>query len=294
MKKKSFTWNEFGYRIFAICNIIFMIFVCITVLYPVLNAIALSFNDDKDAVEGGVHLFPRIFTLENYRYVLTRRYIITAMIVTLARTIIGTGLSLLVNALLAFIVSRKKFFFKSQLSLFWILTMYVSGGMVPTVLLYKNLGLTGTFAVYIIPGLIGAFNMLVIRTFMRGIPDSLEESAQLDGAGYFTIFCRIISPLCTPVYAAIALFVGVGHWYSWFDAMLYNRNYPEYTTLQYEASKYLTVVSVQAPNGAVRDWHEPLVLRAAIMVLTMFPVIVIYPLLQRYFVTGLTIGDIKE
>ena len=293
MKKKTFTWDKFGYIIFKICNIVFMIMFCIITLYPVLNTVALSFNDGKDAVEGGVYLFPRVFTFENYRYVLSRQGIVTAVIVTFARTIIGTCLSLLANALLAFIVSRKKFLFKSQLSLFWILTMYISGGMVPTLLLYKKLGLTGTFAVYIVPGLIGAFNMLVIRTFMRGIPDSLEESARLDGAGYFTIFWRIISPLCVPLYAVIALFVGVGHWYSWFDVMLYNRMNEEYTTLQYEILKYLSAVQFQSGNAA-RDWHEPLVLRAALTVLTMFPVIVIYPLLQRYFVTGLTIGGVKE
>lgn len=147
MKKKTFTWDKSGYIIFKICNIVFMIMFCIITLYPVLNTVALSFNDGKDAVEGGVYLFPRVFTFENYRYVLSRQGIVTAMIVTFARTIIGTCLSLLANALLAFIVSRKKFLFKSQLSLFWILTMYISGGMVPTLLLYKKLGLTGTFAV---------------------------------------------------------------------------------------------------------------------------------------------------
>ena len=109
----------------------------------------------------------------------------------------------------------KRFLFKKQLSLFWVITMYVNGGMIPTFLLYKGLGLTNSFWVYVIPGMISAFNMLVIRTYMNGLPDSLEESAQLDGAGYFTIFTKIISPLCKPVYATVALFVAVGQWNSW-------------------------------------------------------------------------------
>ena len=200
---------------------------------------------------------------------------------------------------LLFIVSRKDFFlFKRGLSLFWVITMYVNGGLIPTFLLYKGLGLTNSFWVYVVPGMVSAFNMLVIRTYMNGIPDSLEESAQLDGAGYTTIFLKIYSPLCKPVYATVALFVAVGQWNSWFDAMLYNRMNTKLTTLQYELMKLLSAVTNQGGSaetlknavGAV----TPTSVRAAATIITMLPIICIYPFLQKYFVTGLTLGGVKE
>ena len=212
--KKNKKKTSLGDMIFYICNGIFMIAFIIVTLYPVLNTLVLSFNDGTDALRGGIHLWPRQWTLKNYETVLTKDNLITGAYITVARTIIGTLLALVTNALLAFIVSRKRFLFKRQLSLFWVVTMYVNGGLIPTFLLFKGLGLTNSFGVYVIPGMLSAFNMLVIRTFMNGIPDSLEESAQLDGAGYMTIFIKIISPLCKPVYATVALFVAVYQWNS--------------------------------------------------------------------------------
>ena len=177
----------------------------------------------------------------------------------------------------------------------------MNGGLIPVFLLYRNLHLTGTFWVYVVPGMVSAWNMLVLRTYMLGLPDSLEESAQLDGAGYMTIFWKIISPLCKPVYATIVLFVAVGQWNSWFDAMLYNRMKTEYTTLQYELMKLLSSVMQQSGSAASASERgsaaaaiTPLTIRAAATVVTMLPIICLYPFLQRYFVTGLTIGGVKE
>lgn len=285
-------------KAFVILNTIFMIAFVVITLYPVLNTLAISFNDGTDALRGGIYLFPRKWTLKNYITVLQKDNLITGSYITVLRTILGTVLALFTNAILAFIVSRKRFLFKKSLSLFWVITMYVNGGMIPIFLLYKNLGLTNSFMVYIVPGMISAFNMLVIRTYMNGIPDSLEESAQLDGAGYTTIFLKIISPLCKPVYATVALFVAVGQWNSWFDAMLYNRMSPEFTTLQYELMKLLSSVtnqggSAEAMKNAVGA-VTPASIRAAATILTMLPIICLYPFLQRYFVSGLTIGGVKE
>lgn len=290
-----------GSKVFTVCNMIFMIAFVVITLYPVLNTLAVSFNDGTDALRGGIHLLPRKFTLQNYKTVLEKDNLITGAYISVARTLIGTVTALAANALLAFIVSRKRFLFKSQLSLFWVITMYVNGGMIPIFMVYKNLGLTNSFWVYIVPGMVSAFNMLVIRTYMLGIPDSLEESAQLDGAGYMTIFLRIISPLCKPVYATVALFIAVGQWNSWFDAMLYNRMSEQFTTLQYELMKLLSSVTSQGATaetmknalgtaGAV----TPTSIRAAATILTMLPIVCLYPFLQRYFVTGLTIGGVKE
>lgn len=293
MKKKTL-----ADQIFVICNTIFMVVFVVITLYPVLNTLAISFNDGIDTVRGGIHLIPRKFTLQNYYTVLHKQNMVTGAYITVLRTVVGTFLALAANALLAFIVSRKRFLFKSQLSLFWVITMYVNGGLIPTFLLYKNLHLTGTFWVYVIPGTVSAFNMLVLRTYMVGLPDSLEESAQLDGAGYMTIFVKIISPLCKPVYATVALFVAVGQWNSWFDAMLYNRMSDKYTTLQYELMKLLSSVMQQSGSAdSARNSANsitPASIRAAATIATMLPIVCLYPFLQRYFVTGLTIGGVKE
>ena len=284
--------------LFEVFVVVFLALFVVITLYPVLNTIVLSFNDGIDAVRGGIYLWPRKFSLKNYKTVFAMQNIWVGARVTVARTVIATLTSLVANALLAFVVSRKRFLFKSQLSLFWVITMYVNGGMIPVFLLYKNLGLTGTFHVYWIPGMISAFNMLVMRTYMEGIPESLEESAQLDGAGYWRVFKDIISPLCKPVYATIALFIAVWQWNSWFDAMLYNRMKTEYTTLQYELMKLLSSVMQQsgsaenAKNGAATI--TPITIRSAVTVATMLPIVCLYPFLQRYFVTGLTIGGVKE
>ena len=286
-------------KIFGIIVVVFLASFVVITLYPVINTIALSFNDGIDAVRGGIYLWPRRFSMKNYKTVFAMQNIWTGAKVTVARTVLATLTSLFANALLAFVVSRKRFLFKSQLSLFWVITMYVNGGMIPIFLLYKNLGLTGTFNVYWVPGMISAFNMLVMRTYMEGITESLEESAQLDGAGYFTIFKDIISPLCKPVYATVALFIAVWQWNSWFDAMLYNRMKTQYTTLQYELMKLLSSVmqqsgSAENAKNAGANTITPITIRAAVTVATMLPIVCLYPFLQRYFVTGLTIGGVKE
>ena len=297
-RRKSRKKTSVADKVFVTLNTLFMIMFVIITLYPVLNTLAISLNDGTGALRGGISLLPRKFTWKNYITVLQKDNLIMGAYITVARTVIGTALALFANAILAFIVSRKRFMFKKQLSLFWVITMYVNGGMIPTFLLFKTLHLTNSFWVYVIPGMFSAFNMLVIRTYMNGISDSLEESAQLDGAGYTTIFLKIISPLCKPVYATVALFVAVGQWNSWFDAMLYNRMSANLTTLQYELMKLLSSVtnqgnSVEAMKNAAGS-VTPTSVRAAATILTMLPIICLYPFLQRYFVTGLTIGGVKE
>lgn len=285
-------------KIFVVLNTVFMILFVVITLYPVLNTLVLAFNNGTDSLRGGLYLWPRKWTLKNFNTVLHKNNLLIGAYITVLRTVFGTLTALAANALLAYIVSRKRFLFKKELSLFWVITMYVNGGMIPTFLLYKGLGLTNSFMVYIIPGMIGAFYMLVIRTYMGGIPDSLEESAQLDGAGEMTIFIRIISPLCKPVYATVALFIAVGHWNSWFDAMLYNRMSTSLTTLQYELMKLLSSVMNQSTSiQAMKDSATavtPTSVRAAATILTMLPIVSLYPFLQRYFVAGLTIGGVKE
>ncbi len=277
---------------------IFLIVFVIVTLYPIINTLAVSFNDGIDSVRGGIHLWPRIFTLQNYKTVFANQNLGQAAFISVARTVIGTVLSVFLTAMLAYVLSRKEFIYKKQLSFIYVLTIYVSGGMIPTYILMKELHLLNNFWVYIIPGLISAFNMIVIRTFINGIPYSLIESAKIDGAGDFRIFIQIILPLCKPVLATVALFVAVGQWNSWFDAMLYCSADNSLTTLQYELMKLLSSTTTQGASAEVMknagSIVTPTSIRAAITIVTAVPIVCLYPFLQRYFVSGLTIGGVKE
>lgn len=289
---------SFGGVLFDVIKWIILILFVIVTLYPVLNTLAVSFNDGLDTIRGGIYLLPRKFTWQNYQTVLRKDSLKIATVVTVARTVIGTVVQLFVTAMLAYIVSRKEFVFKKFLTIIYVLTMYVNAGLIPGYLLIKNLGLLNSFWVYIIPGMVSAFNMIVIRTFMNGIPDSLAESAEVDGAGHMRIFIQIILPLCKPVLATVALFIAVGQWNSWFDAMLYNSFNENLTTLQYELMKLLSSVSSQSGNiDALKHTGSmvtPMSVRAATTIVTSIPIICLYPWLQRYFVAGLTIGGVKE
>ncbi|MGF7142098.1 putative aldouronate transport system permease protein [Anaerotaenia torta] len=295
--KKRLSLKNFIYS--SIIGVILTAFVIVTI-YPILNTLAVSFNEAMDALRGGIYLWPRKWTLFNYITVLRKKSMVTGLYISVLRTFAGTVLQLSVTALISFVLSRKNYIFAKPISVLFVLTMYVNGGLIPTFLLNKELGFTNSFWVYIIPGLVSAFNMLVIRTYMNGLPDSLEESAMIDGAGYFTVFLRIIVPLCKPVFATIALFIAVGQWNSWFDTMLYNRMAENLTTLQYELMKLLSSVSqlsgdanTAAQTGAAAQVTTTSV-RAAATILTCLPIVALYPFLQRYFVSGLTIGGVKE
>ena len=287
-----------GDIVFDAFNLVFMIVFTVIIMYPLLNMVAVSFNDGLDALKGGITLFPRVFTMKNYETVISKQNMATAARISVLRTVIGTITSTLVTALLAYILSRKEFLFKKQLSLLYVVTMYVSGGLIPIFIVYKALGLTNSFLVYILPGMVPAFSMLVLRTYMNGLPDSLAESAMMDGAGHLTIFIKIIFPLCMPVIATVALFTAVGQWNSWFDAMLYNRMSDGLRTLQYELMKLLSSVTNQKASSETMKNAQatvtPTSIRAAATVITALPIVILYPFLQRYFVAGLTIGGVKE
>lgn len=279
---------------------IFMVIFLIVTLYPILNTLAISFNDGIDSVRGGIYLWPRIFTFQNYKSVFNNENLSQAAFISVSRTVIGTILQVFLTAMLAYVLSRKEYMFKKQLSFIYVLTMYVGGGMIPTYVLIKKLHLLNNFLVYILPGLVSAFNMIVIRTYMNGLPDSLSESAKIDGAGDFRIFIQIILPLCKPVLATVALFVAVGQWNSWFDSMLYCAGNSSLTTLQYELMKLLSAATQQGTSGTVDMMKNagnivtPKSIRAATTIITAAPIVCLYPFLQRYFVTGLTIGGVKE
>ena len=283
----------------TIIGIFMAIFVVVT-LYPILNTLAISFNDGIDSVRGGIYIWPRVFSLQNYQTVFHNPKLTQAAFISVSRTVIATVVQVFLTAMLAYVLSRKEFIFKKSLSVIYVLTMYVNGGMIPTYVLMKDLHLTNNFLVYILPGLVAAFNMIVMRTYMNGLPDGLVESAKIDGAGHFRIFIQIILPLCKPALATVALFIAVGQWNSWFDSMLYCAQSPNLTTLQYELMKVLSAATQQGGAGTadmVKNSGSIVTsqsIRSAITIVTALPIIFLYPFLQKYFISGLTIGGVKE
>lgn len=288
-------------RVFDIVNFIFMTLVMIVTLYPFLNVLAISLNDSVDTVRGGIYLWPREFTLENYVQIFKYDGLITGAKITILRTLAGTFLGLLSGTMLGYVLSRVDFQGRKFMSTFLALTMYFSGGMIPVFILIRDLNMMNSFLVYIIPGMVSAFNVFVIRSFIDSLPYSLQESAKLDGANDFTIYYKIILPLCKPVLATIALFLAVGQWNSWFDTYLYNGNAPHLTTLQFELMKVLQ--STQGQTSGMMSGQNmadivkqvsPESIKMAITIVVTVPILLVYPFLQRYFVKGMTLGAVKS
>ncbi|MDQ0173231.1 carbohydrate ABC transporter permease [Paenibacillus tundrae] len=299
MANKAFNATR-GDKVFNIFNILAMTMVLIVTLYPFLNVLAISFNDSTDTVRGGIYLWPREFTLENYKTIFQYEGLLTGLKISVLRTLIGTFLGLLSSSMIAYTLSRPDFKIRKFVSVSLALTMYFSGGLIPTYILMRDLSLIGTFWVYIFPLMISAFNVFVIRSFMDGLPYALQESAKLDGANDFTIYYKIILPLCKPVLATIALFLAVGQWNQWIDTYIYNNNKPHLTTLQYELMKVLQ--STQQGSSAGRNANDmaqqmaqisPESIKMAITIVATVPILLVYPFLQKYFVGGMTLGAVK-
>ncbi|KGE19103.1 sugar ABC transporter permease [Paenibacillus wynnii] len=291
--------------LFNTFNTIFMIILVTVTLYPFLNTIAVSLNAGNDTIRGGIYLWPRQWTTQNYKAVFASGTIYNAFWISVARTVISTLLNIFLTTMLAYTLSRKEYVFRKSITVIFVLTMYFSAGLIPGYFLIKQLHLLNTFWVYVIPSMISAFNMIVIRTYIGTLPESLIESAKIDGAGDFKIFMRIIFPLCKPVLATIALFVAVGAWNSWFDAFLYTSSRQELSTLQYELMKLLssTMNSNSNPNVAAGigmkensalSMVTPISIRAAVTIVASVPILCVYPFLQKYFVVGLNVGSVKE
>lgn len=292
--------------IFDICNVVFMLLLGFTFLYPFWNTLILSFNDSLDTMRGGVYFWPRIWTLDNYRAALTDDSILKAYGITIAKTLIGTSTGILFTASFSYALSKKKLLFRNFYLNICIITMFFSGGMVPTYLLYRNLGLLNNFLVYIVPGFYSVGVMIIFKSFFIGLPDALEEAAEIDGYNHLQIFWFIILPLSKPVLATIALQNGVAHWNGWFDAYIYMTDeglYPLQTLLRKLLSQTQMITDMQKKgiiqagmgnnqaSGTVTSNGLQL---AMMMMITTGPIILVYPFLQKYFVKGMTIGSVKE
>lgn len=290
--KQTFSKDE---KIFNTTNVIFMVFFLAIIALPLWNIVALSFNDATDAARGGIYFWPREFSLESYYTVFEDSAIYKAFVISVAKTVIGVVLHTALTAMVAYGMSRRNLMGRKIYMNMGILTMFVSGGMIPTFLLFKELGLLNNFWVYIIPVLFSFYDMVILMNFFRSIPFSLEESAMMDGANPFIIFVKIILPLSLPVLATIALFHGVFQWNDYMTANIYvdDRSlYPLQMLLFRIVSENLSPAVATGTNVVRNTTSQSLQL--ATMVVTTVPVVVIYPFLQKYFIQGMTLGSVKE
>ena len=291
--------------IFHSLNYAFLLFLCIIMLYPMLNQLAISLNDGHDAIRGGIRLWPREFTLDNFRAIFAMPTITSAFLMSVYRTVVTVVLNIVFTSMLAYVLSRQEFMLRKFITMAFVLTMYFNAGLIPNFLLIQSLGLMNTFHVYWVPNLIAAFNLIIIRTYMRGISESLIESARLDGAGDFRIYWQVIMPLCKPTLATVALFVAVGSWNEWFDNFLFNGGTQRLAVLQFELQRLLAsamqvgaqaagMAGAAAAAGMGITRVTAITIRAAITIVAAVPILCVYPFLQRYFVHGVQLGGVKE
>ena len=304
MRSRSAIRASYGDRIFDICNYIFMGLLMVVTLYPFINVLAVSLNSAQDSLKGGIYVLPREWTIDNYRYILRESTIFHATLISILRTVIGTVVTVFSSAMVAYTISRKDYVLRQFVTMAFILTMYFNGGLIPNYLLMRDLHLVGNFWVYILPGLIGVFNLIIIRSFIENLPESLIESGRIDGAGDYRTFFSIVLPLTTPVLATVALFSGVYQWNSWFDVFLYNSSHIDLSTLQYELQKILQNSNttsgtssldgmINGANSSQQNSVTPLSIRATMTIVASVPIILVYPFLQKYFVKGMLVGGVK-
>ncbi len=276
---------------------LFAFLVFFMTIYPFYYVVVLSFNEGMDANMGGIYWFPRKFTLENYAKFFGDMTWIRAAMVTVARTALGTVCTLFFTSIVAYGMSFKELVGRRAYMKYFIVCMYFSGGIIPYYMLLKTLGLLNSFWVYIIPSMLSIFYITIGRGFYEGIPGSLRESALIDGATELQIFVRIIVPISKPFLATLALFTSVGHWNNWYDSTFFVKD-QELVTLPYKMLAVINTNTITANDmnaaGHAASTTTSISVQLAALVISVAPIICVYPFLQKYFVTGLMIGAVKE
>ena len=274
---------------------VIMIIVALVSLYPFLYIIFYSFSNTA-LIGSGLLLYPHGFNLDAYKILLSGKKIPHAFLISVLRSTIGPVCSLIINSLAAFALVHCNFSGRGAILKFLTITMYFSSGLIPTYILMKDLHLTETFLIYIFPSLFSVFDMILLKTYMESLPASLEESAMLDGASYFKTLFRIILPLCKPVLAALLLFNCVGQWNAYSDTMIYNSTQTDLHTLSYVLMSFIQTsanTAEEARQIANLQTANTTSLKMAMTVVTVIPIMCVYPFLQKYFTKGLLIGSVK-
>ena len=269
-------------------------------LYPFWNTLAISFNDGIDTTLGGITFWPRKYTMENYRAVFNDVMFIKALIVTVGRTVIGTIVAMFFTSVFAYGMSKKYLKGRKVYMIISVITMYFSGGLIPTYLLIRSLGMIDSYAVLVVPSLVGVYNMIILRTFFMGIPEEIEESAKLDGCNHIRIFFNIILPISGPSIATISLFTAVYFWNEWFNAGIFINNAAKLPIQNYllnviNSSNYAEQMAKL--TGGIGKFTITTVtsrsLQAATIMVATLPIIMVYPFVQKYFVKGVLVGSVK-
>jgi putative aldouronate transport system permease protein len=277
--------------------LIIFIGVIVVTLYPFLNVLAISLNDPTDTMRNINFIIPRKFTFYNYIYVFRENDLIQPFIISVLRTVVGTLLGVVCTSMIAYVLSRRDFYFNKLFTMLFVVTMYVSGGLIPEYLLIsRTLQLNNNFLVYILPGLVWVYNIILMRSFIDGLPLALQEAARVDGANDFVTWYKIVFPLSKPVLATVALFVAVGQWNSFMDTFLYAKKLKTLQYMLYEIMEQATTkIDVHGTaQELAKKTVSPLSVRMAVTIIATIPILIVYPFLQKYFVGGMTIGAVKD
>ena len=290
-----------GDKAVSVVTYTIVIALCLLILLPCLNVLALSFNDGQDAARGGVFLWPRVWTLDNYKEVFKDGSIVNAYKITIARTALGTLMCLTATTFAAFALNQSELPGRKFITFAITFTMLFGGGTIPTYIQYNELGMLDTFWVYVIPGLVSVYHLMMVRSFFDGLPYGLQEAAKLDGCGYFGVFFRIMLPLSKPILAVVGLYTAVGHWNDWYSGSFYmtsNKLWPVQTVLQQMLARAMdSTQDVKGNVAAAIAANQRAVttdsLKMAAVVITTAPILCAYPFVQKYFAKGTLVGAIK-
>lgn len=292
-----------GDIVFNVLNYTFFIVFTLSCVFPFYYLFINTISDNQLVSRGMINFVPRGIHLDNYVNLVQSSEIIQAFLVSIGRTLLGTALMVLASAFIGYVVTKQQMWHRKFWYRFLIITMYFNAGTIPWYLNMSMLGLTNNFMAYIIPGIVAPYNIILVKTYIESIPGELEESAFMDGAGYFTIFRNIIWPLCKPILATIAIFGAVGHWNSFTDSMILMQNAPQFYTLQHRLYLYLnTTTNLGAlMNGGTSAGMEGIVqsalnaktIKYTISMISIIPILLVYPFMQRYFEKGIMLGAVK-
>ena len=287
---------------FETVNYIILTIVAVSMLYPFIYVLAISLNDANDSQLGGIWLYPRVLSLESYKIIFSDPSLLQALGISVARTVLGTVLTVIGCSMFAYVFTRNEFVLYKPLKGFFFFCMFFGGGgLIPTYMLYLDLGLYNSFWVYVIPTIINLWYVTLFRTYFRSIPGELLEAARIDGAGEFQVYLRVLMPVSKPIIATITLFSAVAQWNSYRDTLYYTTN-KNLRSLQYivmeiikkaEGSHMIDRKEMMEMFHGDASTADPVSLRMAITVCTVLPIIMVYPFLQKHFMKGMMVGSMK-
>ena len=301
-KKHSSIKKKPGDVVFDIINHVFFALFTLICLFPFYYLFINTISDNDMVRKGQITLIPHGLNISNYISMLHVSDLGNAFIVSVARTVIGTACMVMASAFVGYLVTKKEMWHRKFWYRFLIITMYFNAGTIPWYLNMSMLGLTDNFLAYIIPGIVAPYNIILVKTYIESIPGELEESAFIDGAGHWTVFKKIICPLCKPILATIAIFGAVGHWNSFTDSLILMQNNPKLYTLQHRLYIYLnsssnlgSIISAGGAGAAsaAKSIMNTKVLQYTISMVTVIPILLVYPFMQRYFEEGIMLGAVK-